>query len=78
LVRHDPLRTVKRKDLQRSAALAWGTGFVALVFLLETAVAHRSHPSAASPWIWVVLGVTAAAAFARGAWLSAKAKHTPD
>jgi drug/metabolite transporter (DMT)-like permease len=69
---------VRRKDLQRSAALAWGIGLVAMVFLLETAVAHRSHPSPASPWIWAMLGVTATAAFARGAWLSAKAKHTPD
>jgi drug/metabolite transporter (DMT)-like permease len=58
--------------------LAWGIGLVALVFLLETAVAHRSHPSAASPWIWALLGVTAAAAFARGAWLSAKARHSAD
>lgn len=70
--------TPHQQQLRRSAAIAWGIGLIALVFLVETAVAHHSRPSAASPWVWGVLGVVALAAFARGAWLSLQARRDRD
>jgi hypothetical protein len=66
---------LSRDRLRRSAAIAWGIGLIALVFLLETAVAHHARPSAASPWVWSVLGVVVSVAFARGAWLSLQARR---
>jgi hypothetical protein len=63
------------KDLRCRAAIAWGIGVIALIFLIETALAHHSRPSAASPWIWSALGIIAVLAFARGARLSAKARR---
>ena len=69
-----PLKQHSR-ELWRRAALAWGVGLIALLFLIETAVAHHSRPSAASPWIWSVLGIVAALGFARGAWLSLQARR---
>ena len=67
-----------RRELQRQAAIAFGIGLISLVFLLETAVAHRRLPSAASPWVWTVLGLVAALAFARGLWLRARANSASD
>lgn len=52
---------------KRKSALALGVCFVCLVFLLETWVADRRMPNAATPFVWAVLG--AAAAIALGlAW----------
>jgi uncharacterized membrane protein YhaH (DUF805 family) len=67
-----------RRELQRRAAIAFGIGLICLVFLLETAVAHRRLASAASPWVWTVLGLVAALAFARGMWLRVRARSAPD
>lgn len=52
-------------DLQR-ARIAFGIAAVCGLFLLETAVAHRTAPSPASVWIWSALGATALAALACG------------
>jgi uncharacterized membrane protein YhaH (DUF805 family) len=67
-----------RRELQRRAAIAFGIALICLVFLLETAVAHRRLPSAASPWVWTVLGLVAALAFACGVWLRVRARSASD
>jgi hypothetical protein len=54
-------------DLQR-ARIALGIAAICGLFLLETAVAHRTAPSAASIWVWSVLGATALAALGCGLW----------
>jgi hypothetical protein len=69
---------MKAADHQRQARLAYGIAVIALLFLLETAVAHRTQPSAASPLIWSVLGLVAAAGVARGLWCSVKARRQID
>jgi hypothetical protein len=65
----------KAAALRRQAQLAFGIAVIALLFLLETAVAHRTQPSAASPLIWSVLGLVAAAGVARGVWCSVEARR---
>jgi hypothetical protein len=54
-------------DYKRKSALALGVFCICVVFLLETWVADRRMPNAASPFVWALLG--AAAAIALGlAW----------
>jgi hypothetical protein len=54
-------------DLQRSR-IAFGIAAICGLFLLETIVAHRTAPSAASVWVWTALGTTALAALGCGLW----------
>jgi hypothetical protein len=44
---------------QRQANNALGICFIASLFLVETIVAHQKNPSAASPFVWAVLGAVA-------------------
>jgi hypothetical protein len=52
-------------DLQR-ARIAFGVAAICGLFLLETAVAHRTAPRAASVWVWSALGAMALAALGCG------------
>lgn len=65
---------MSRADRLRQSRLSFGIAVIALLFLLETAVAHRSVPSAASPFIWGGLGLVALLAVLRGLWCRAQAK----
>lgn len=49
-------------DYKRKSALALGVFCICVVFLLETWVADRRMPNAASPFVWAVLGAAAAVA----------------
>lgn len=42
----------------RRAKIALGFAIVCGVFLLETALAHRTHPSPLSPYVWAALAAT--------------------
>jgi drug/metabolite transporter (DMT)-like permease len=61
------------KELHRKSAIAFGIACVALLFLLETWVAHQRLPNAASPWVWGLLGALAIGGTAIGVWLRAQA-----
>jgi len=65
---------MRRAELTRQPRLCFGVAVIALLFLMETAVAHRSAPSAASPYIWAGLGLVAVLALLRGLWCRAQAK----
>jgi drug/metabolite transporter (DMT)-like permease len=63
---------------RRQAAIALGIGLICLVFLLETAIAHRTHPSPASPYVWGGLGTVALLAFGRVLWLRLRRRRDGD
>lgn len=61
------------RDWTRRSQLSFGLALVCGLFLLETAVAHRTTPHPASPLIWTVLGLLALAGVASGLWCAARA-----
>ncbi len=54
------------RTLDRRSKLAFGVAVICVLFITETAVAHRTTPHAASPLIWAALGGVAAAALVYG------------
>lgn len=61
-------------DLKRSR-LAFGLALICVVFLLETAFAHRKMPSPASLYVWAGLGAAAVLALAYGLWCRRRARR---
>lgn len=51
-----------RTEPRHKAAIALGVAVICVLFLVETAVAHHHHPSAASPYVWAVLATVAVGA----------------
>jgi hypothetical protein len=53
------------EDRRRTKSrIALGIACICAIFILETGVADRIHPSPASPYIWTALGTAAAVALA--------------
>jgi uncharacterized membrane protein YdcZ (DUF606 family) len=61
------------KRLRDRASIALGIGVICLLFLIETSFAHRTYPSAASPFVWAVLGGVGAISFVLAAVWRARA-----
>ena len=54
-------------DFDRRAKLSFGVAALCVVFGLESAVAHHTAPSAASPFVWATLAVVGLGALVHGA-----------
>ena len=67
-----------RTALKRKSAIALGISLICLLFLLETAFAHRAMPSPASPFVWSVLGAVGAVALALSVYYRWKAQSAAD
>ena len=57
-----------KAEYRKKSQIAFGVALICIVFLVETAFAHRKMPSPASPVIWAALGTVAACAVAYGLW----------
>lgn len=58
----------------RRSKIALGLCVICVLFLVETAVAHRTTPSPHSPLIWTVLGAVAVLCAGVAAWSHHKSK----
>lgn len=54
------------RDWTRRSQLCFGVAVICMLFLVETAVAHRSVPHPASPIVWGVLGLVGMGAVVAG------------
>lgn len=54
------------RDWTRRSQLCFGMAVICVLFLVETAVAHRSVPHPASPIVWGVLGLVGMGAVVAG------------
>lgn len=59
----------------RKARLFLGFALVLLVFLSETVVAHQRRPNPASPLVWTLLGIGAAACLVAAAVFHARSRN---
>jgi hypothetical protein len=60
----------------RKSKIALGFCLISLIFLLETSLADHRMPNPASPIIWTLLGITAAACLAYAVWAHGKSKNS--
>ena len=60
-------------EYKRKSAIALGIALIAVLFLIETTVAHRTVPSPASPFVWSVLVLVGGVALACAWWYRRKA-----
>lgn len=67
-----------RSELRRKSAIALGISLVCLLFLLETALAHRVMPSPASPFVWSLLGAVGVSALGLSVYYRWKARSTSE
>jgi len=67
-----------RSELRRKSAIALGISLVCLLFLLETALAHRVMPSPASPVVWSLLGAVGVSALGLSVYYRWRARSTPE
>jgi hypothetical protein len=56
------------RALQDKSRIAFGLAVICAVCILETVMADRRLPSAASPLVWALLGTLAVVAVALGLW----------
>jgi hypothetical protein len=60
----------------RKSKIALGFCLISLIFLMETSLADHRMPNPASPIIWTLLGITAAACLAYAVWAHGKSKNS--
>ena len=60
---------------RRKSQLAAGVALICVFFLIETFNADRITPNPASPYIWTVLGLVAAAASGLAVWFRYRANE---
>ena len=60
------MKPLTGRDWTRRSQLCFGVAVICGLFLVETAVAHRSVPHPASPIVWGVLGLVGAGAVVAG------------
>jgi len=59
----------------RKSKIALGLAIVQLLFIGETAVAHRQMPNPASPLVWTLLGSGAMVCLGLAMWFHRKARR---
>jgi cytochrome bd-type quinol oxidase subunit 1 len=60
----------------RKSKIALGFCLISLIFLLETSLADHRMPNPASPIVWTLLGITAAACLVYAGWAHGKSKKS--
>ena len=60
------MKTLTSREWTRRSQLCFGVTLICVLFLVETAVAHRSVPHPASPIVWGVLGLVGVGALVAG------------
>ena len=70
------MKTVTARDWPRRSQVCFGVAVICVLFLVETAVAHRSVPHPASPIVWSLLGLVGTGAVVAGIVCRLRARRT--